>query len=148
MKRQFLTMFAVALLGSTSLLYAQTSDETKSEEPAKTTTSATAAKTDAAAIDAPLFQLETKDQADNETFRGLTVTKKFSRRLPVYYGQLVSAVQKEEIYKIQQSYFGLIELLKLRIEKLEAERDAQIEAVLKPEQKEKLETLKKGKKNQ
>ncbi|MDR1385854.1 MAG: DUF2589 domain-containing protein [Planctomycetaceae bacterium] len=129
MKKLFLTFLAVAGIGMSSMLYAQTQTGNDSTTDAKV---------------APVFQLETKDQENSEASRGLIVTKKFSRRLPQYYSNVTTAEQKEKIYKIQQSYFGLIELLALRIEKLTAERDAQIEAVLMPEQKEKVESQKKA----
>jgi Spy/CpxP family protein refolding chaperone len=132
MKKTILTLLTFAGIGTLSLLYAQTNTAANENE------SATAAQT------ASVFQLETKDQESSAASRGLTVTKKFSRRLPQHYGSVATSEQREKIYKIQQSYFGLIELLTLRIEKLVAERDSQIEAVLTQEQKEKVEALKKN----
>jgi Spy/CpxP family protein refolding chaperone len=130
MKKMILTLLTVAGIGMSSLVFAQTIAVNDKESNIDIKT-------------APVFQLETKDQERSEASRGLVVTKKFSRRLPLYYGQVVTSEQREKIYQIQQSYFGLIEFLTLRIEKLMAERDTQIEAILTPEQKEKVETLKK-----
>ncbi|MCL2120489.1 MAG: hypothetical protein FWH27_18910 [Planctomycetaceae bacterium] len=91
----------------------------------------------------PVFQLEIKDQAASEGFRGMKVVKKFARRLPNFYGQVVSDTQKIAIYDIQAAYFEPIEMLTLRLERLKEERDAQIEAVLTSEQKAKVEALNK-----
>ena len=91
----------------------------------------------------PIYQLEIKDQAGGEAFRGMKITKKFVRRLPNFYGQVVSDVQKDTVYDIQAAYFEPIEMLTLRLERLKAERDAQIEAVLTTEQKKKVEALNK-----
>jgi hypothetical protein len=128
MKKMILILLTVAGIGMSSLISAQTITDNEPIIDIKT---------------APVFHLETKDQENSEASRGLIVTKKFSRRLPLYYGQVVTSEQREKIYQIQQSYFGLIEFLTLRIEKLAAERDTQIEAILTPDQKEKIETLKK-----
>ena len=83
----------------------------------------------------PQYQLELKERTSNPAFKDLEVTKKFARRLPNFYGEVVNEKQKAEIYEIQASYFQLIESLKLRVQKLEEERNAQIEAVLTPDQK-------------
>jgi len=91
----------------------------------------------------PIYQLEIKDQASGEAFRSMKITKKFVRRLPNFYIQVVSDVQKDTIYDIQAAYFAPIEMLTLRLERLKTERDAQIEAVLTSEQKNKVEALNK-----
>ena len=91
----------------------------------------------------PFLQLEIKDQIASELFRGLKVTKRFLRRLPNFYGQAISDAQRDKIYEIQSTYFEPIEMLTLRLERLQAERDAQIEAVLTDEQKAKVEALNK-----
>ncbi len=83
----------------------------------------------------PQYQLEQKELTNNPAFKDLQITKKFARRLPNFYGEVVNEKQKAEIYEIQASYFQLIESLKLRVQKLEEERNAQIEAVLTPDQK-------------
>ena len=92
---------------------------------------------------APFFQLEIKDQAVSEMFRGLKVTKRFQRRLPNFYNQVISDVQTDKVYEIQSAYFEPIEMLTLRLERLTAERNAQIEAVLTDEQMTKVEALRK-----
>ncbi|MCL2118801.1 MAG: hypothetical protein FWH27_10290 [Planctomycetaceae bacterium] len=86
------------------------------------------------------YQLELKDQV-GEMFRDLKVIKRFARRLPNFYSQVVSSAQREKVYEIQAAYFEPIEMLTLRLERLVAERDAQIEAVLTADQKAKVETL-------
>ena len=91
----------------------------------------------------PIFQLEIKDQANGEAFRGMKVEKKFTRRLPNFYRDVVSDKQKDAVYAIQADYFEPIEMLTLRLERLQKERDAQIEAVLSAEQKKKIEVLRK-----
>ena len=120
-----------------STAYAQTEIATQD------TAAATAAET---ATDmpkyGPLFQLEIKDQAAGEGFRGMKVTKKFARRLPNFYNQVVSDAQRDKVYEIQEAYFKPIEMLTLRLERLKAEREEQIEAVLTSEQKTKIEALK------
>ena len=92
----------------------------------------------------PVFQFETKDQADGEGFRGMKIEKKFVKRLPNHYRDAITDEQREKIYEIQAAYFGPIEMLSLRLERLTAERDAQIEAVLTAEQKKRIEALRKN----
>lgn len=65
--------------------------------------------------------------------------KKVSKRLPNFYGDLVDGVQKEKIYAVQDKYTPQIEALADQVKALQAKRDAEIEAVLTPEQKAKLE---------
>jgi len=89
----------------------------------------------------PIFQLEIKDQVAGEGFRNLKVIKRFARRLPNFYREVISASQQNKVYEIQEAYFEPIEMLTLRLERLKAERDAQIEAVLSADQKVKVETL-------
>jgi uncharacterized protein involved in high-affinity Fe2+ transport len=91
----------------------------------------------------PVYQLEIKDQASGEAFRGMKVVKKFTRRLPNFYSQVVTDTQKNTVYDIQSAYFEPIEMLTLRLERLKAERDAQIEAVLTAGQKTKVDALNK-----
>ena len=135
------TLLLALLLGGISTGFAQT-DTTPKETAteAKTTETKT---TEADTKYGPIYQLEIKDQASGEVFRGLKVLKKFARRLPNFYNQVVSDVQKETVYDIQAAYFEPIEMLTLRLERLKAERDAQIEAVLTSEQKKKVEALNK-----
>ncbi len=60
------------------------------------------------------------------------------RRLPAYYAQLVDDRQRERIYRIQSDYGPRIEALETEIEALTAKRDAEIRAVLTPEQRQQL----------
>jgi len=91
----------------------------------------------------PLYQMEIKDQAAGDMFRDLKVVKKFARRLPNFYSQVISNAQRDKVYEIQAAYFEPIEMLSLRLERLKVERDAQIEAVLTAGQKAKVEALNK-----
>ena len=83
------------------------------------------------------------EQADKErdVYKNLVVGKKFTRRLPNGYGPVVSNSQREEIYKTQQDYFETIELLKVRIEMLEAERNLKIDGLLTGEQRARIKTI-------
>jgi hypothetical protein len=56
------------------------------------------------------------------------------RRLPHYYGKVVTKEQKEKIYKVQEEYHPKIEALQTQLDALEKERDEKISAVLTPEQ--------------
>lgn len=128
-----LTASMILLLVACSTAYAQTEPAT-SEEPVKSQT-----------MIIPKFgeilQLEIKDQAESEAFRGLKLEKRFTRRLPNFFSQVVTTVQRDKIYDIQAAYFEPLEILTLRLERLKAERDAQIEAVLDANQKAKVEAL-------
>ena len=83
------------------------------------------------------------EQADKErdVNKGLAVTKKFTGRLPNGYKDVVTNSQREEIYKIQKEYFETIELLKIRLEQLESERNLKIVGLLTDEQQAKLKTI-------
>lgn len=64
-------------------------------------------------------------------------------RLPNNYGRIgLSEKQRNDIYSIQAKYRDQIEALEKQLADLRAKRDAEIEAVLTPEQKQKLEELK------
>ena len=133
---RFVTALLIALmLVGVSTVYAQT--ETASNNTATETSDAA----ETPKKYGPLYQLEIKDQASGEMFRELKIIKRFARRLPNFYGQVVSNVQRDKIYEIQAAYFDPIEMLTLRLEQLTAERDAQVEAVLSDEQKAKVEAL-------
>jgi hypothetical protein len=80
--------------------------------------------------------LEQKE-SESPAAKGLSLDKEVKPRLPNGFGGVVDASQKEAIYKIQKDYNTLIALLKLRVELLEKERNAKVEAVLTPEQLEK-----------
>ncbi len=66
---------------------------------------------------------------------------KFRGRLPRYYGKVVDAVQRQQIYQIQAKYHERLEALKAQLKQLEAQCDAEIEGVLSPEQKQSLAKL-------
>jgi hypothetical protein len=59
-------------------------------------------------------------------------------RLPVHYGKVVDPSQKAKIYKIQQSYEPQIAALNAQLQALRDKRDAEIDAVLTAEQRDKV----------
>ena len=59
-------------------------------------------------------------------------------RLPAYYADVVTEEQREKIYTVQRKYADQLKKLQEQIEALEGQRDAEIEAVLTPEQKAKV----------
>ena len=135
MTRFVTALLIVLMLASVSTAYAQT----------ETPSTGTAAKPDTPESQkyGTFYRLEIKDQATSEGFRGMKVEKRFVRRLPNFYSQVVSDAQRDKIYEIQMDYFEPMEMLTLRLERLRAERDAQIEAVLTADQKSKIEALNK-----
>ena len=62
-------------------------------------------------------------------------------RLPAHYGDVVDAEQREKIYGIQQSYQPQIAALQSQLAALREKQTAEIEAVLRPEQLEKVKQL-------
>ena len=131
---RFVTSLSIALIiAAVSTVYAQT--ETAQNDAVTTSGVAEFLKY------GPFYRLEVKDQAIGEMFRDLKVVKRFTRRLPNFYNQIVSETQRDKVYEIQAAYFEPMEKLALRLERLAAERDAQIEAVLTAEQKVKIEAL-------
>jgi hypothetical protein len=89
------------------------------------------------AAESERFTLE-KAEKDAAVSKGLTVDKEISGRLPAGYKNVVSASQKEEIYKVQKAYLELIELLEVRVQLLKNELDQKVDSVLDAEQKETL----------
>ena len=75
---------------------------------------------------------------DASAMRGLRPEREFQGRLPNGFRSLVSTAQRDAIYKIQEDYYELIALLELRVELLKNERDVKIDAVLTPEQQQRL----------
>lgn len=65
----------------------------------------------------------------------------FRPRLPMYYAKVVDEKQRQKIYDIQRKYHPQIADLQKQLEKLIAQRDAEIEAVLTPQQKAEIEKL-------
>lgn len=69
-----------------------------------------------------------------------TPVRKFRRRLPNYYGQIgITQAQRLKIYSIQEGYFTKIVELERQLAALQAQRDKEIEDVLTPDQKDRLE---------
>lgn len=56
-------------------------------------------------------------------------------RLPAYYTKVVDGQQREKIYAIQQQYEPKISALKAELQALQDQVDAEVEAVLTPEQR-------------
>ena len=77
-------------------------------------------------------------EANTTVARGLEIAKKFAKRLPNGYAAVIDESQRDEIYQIQEEYYNSIEMLKLRLQVLESERDHKIDALLGTEQKAKL----------
>lgn len=70
------------------------------------------------------------------------VAKKPRGRLPAYYAQVgLSTEQRDKIYSVQATYGKQIADLQKQIDALEARQDADVVAVLTPEQKKKLDEL-------
>ncbi len=70
------------------------------------------------------------------------VAKKPAGRLPAHYGKLgISTEQRTKIYGVQASYKKQIDDLQKQIDDLKAKQDAEVEAVLTPDQKKKLDEI-------
>lgn len=83
-----------------------------------------------------------KQNADQGDAAKPAATRRAPRgRLPNYYRQVVTPTQREKIYTLQASYAEKIEVLEKQIAELEAKRDAEVEALLTPEQREKVKAL-------
>jgi hypothetical protein len=68
--------------------------------------------------------------------------KKPAGRLPVFYAEIVTEEQRAKIYVIQGSYADKLKALAAQIKAVQAEQNAEIEAVLTEEQKAKLQAAK------
>ncbi|MFO0900954.1 MAG: hypothetical protein U0836_26295 [Pirellulales bacterium] len=62
-------------------------------------------------------------------------------RLPPYYGRVATVDQRAALDKIQESYAPKIEQLRAELDKLLAQRDAELRAALGPEQQKQLDEL-------
>lgn len=62
--------------------------------------------------------------------------------LPAYYTRVIAPDQKDKIYAIQDAYEPQMAALQKQMKELLAKRDAEIEAVLTPEQREKVAAMK------
>jgi Spy/CpxP family protein refolding chaperone len=67
--------------------------------------------------------------------------KETKGRLPAHFAKVVDDQQRERIYGIQAAYSERIDALRAQLERLEAQRDAEIRAVLTPAQRRQLEQL-------
>lgn len=74
------------------------------------------------------------EQSQDESLTAEERLKKYRGRLPNYFGKVINSEQRDQIYAIQAKYNEQIAALEMQIEKLSAERDQQVEAVLTPEQ--------------
>lgn len=62
-------------------------------------------------------------------------------RLPFYYTKVVDKQQREQIYAIQAKHADAIAKIRAELAKVVAERDAEIRAVLTPEQQQQIDKL-------
>ena len=62
-------------------------------------------------------------------------------RLPNYYAKMVDKKQREQIYAIQAQHADAIAKLQAELAKLIAQRDAEVRAVLTPEQQQQVDKL-------
>ncbi|HEX3656954.1 MAG TPA: hypothetical protein VHV55_14150 [Pirellulales bacterium] len=66
---------------------------------------------------------------------------KLKGRLPNYYSKVVDGAQREKIQQIQQTYAPQIEQLQAQLKALNEKREAEINALLTPEQRTRLAAL-------
>ena len=83
--------------------------------------------------------IETREKT-SPAMKGLTLEREYRPRLPNGFAPLVgnNTAQREEIYKLLTEYQEVIALLERRVELLKNERDVKIDAVLTPEQQQRL----------
>lgn len=89
------------------------------------------------ALWSPISGQESKSPGKAKTAR-----KEARGRLPAYYKDVVSPDQREKIYAIQEKYAEQIEEALARLEQVRKAQADEIEAVLSPEQKQKVAELK------
>jgi hypothetical protein len=92
------------------------------------------------------FMVSSAPQAVSQD-RAAEGTKKADKakgRLPAYYGDVVSAEQREEIYKIQAKYAPKVLELNEQLAALAKQQNDEIEAVLTAEQKAKIDEARKA----
>jgi hypothetical protein len=68
-------------------------------------------------------------------------------RLPAYFSGVVTDEQRQKVYAIQKDFAAKIDPLRRQVESLTKERDEKIWALLTPEQKQKIDALKKDAKD-
>ncbi|MCA9023888.1 MAG: hypothetical protein KDA86_01625 [Planctomycetaceae bacterium] len=80
--------------------------------------------------------------AQNDDTGSAETTKEYRGPLPAHFGKLgMSDTQKEKVYSLQESYEEQLEKLRKQIEQIEQKRDAEIETLLTPGQKLRLQEL-------
>ena len=79
-----------------------------------------------------------KSEAGAEKKPGKKSPADYRGPLPFYYGKVIAPDQKEKIYDIQAKYEAELSALQKQGKELLAKRDAEIDAVLTPEQREKV----------
>jgi hypothetical protein len=84
----------------------------------------------------------TNATAKKETAPTKKAAKKSAGRLPAHFSDIVTEEQKVEIYSIQAGYAVKISALANQIKEIQAQQNAEIEALLNEEQKEKLKVAK------
>src|SRR5690606_7562654 len=89
----------------------------------------------ASAADAAAVKTAEKKTATKEAAPEKKKAKKFSGRLPVFYGEVVSGEQREKIYAIQMGYADQMAELVAQVKALQAKQMSEIEAVLSEDQK-------------
>jgi hypothetical protein len=68
--------------------------------------------------------------------------KKSSARLPMYYTQVVDKEQRAQILAVLEEYKAKLDAVKAQMDALTKERDRKVDAVLTPEQLQKIQDLK------
>ena len=89
----------------------------------------------------PAFS-QAQDSPDKTVEKTETKPRKAPRgRLPNFYTQVVNGEQRETIYNIQSKFTPQIEKLEAEIEALKAKMNEEVEKVLTPEQKKRVDDL-------
>jgi hypothetical protein len=78
----------------------------------------------------------------NPLLSGQDARAKKAHRLPPYYADIVTETQRIQIYAVQDKYAEQIAALTEQLNALQEERDAEIEALLNADQKERLKKAK------
>src|SRR5688500_152304 len=91
----------------------------------------------AVGVAAPLGLLATTTLAQEAPAAAETPKKEAKKprgRLPLYFAKVVTSEQREKIYGIQATYQEQMDALMEQLSALEQKRDAEVQAVLTPEQ--------------
>lgn len=121
----------IVLCGSLLSMNLAGAEDSKAPATAKATVKEVAAK-----------ETATKPTTEKEAAPAKKAAKKPAGRLPVHYSDIVTEEQKTEIYAIQAGYAVKISALAKQIKEIQSQQNAEIEALLSPEQKEKLKVAK------